>query len=264
MNSPPEATSSAPSVPPSRSRRYARVCMLCGVALIAWSVLAPVSALLWNVLQNRGAGSTAHNAAVASTKTGVTTPAQTLVPSARASTPPHRPRSAVNTRPQPPLARQRVLKATPSAGAPLSLIEQADRREIMHLYGIWKAAWQTRDVNGILKLYSPQIQFRSVGTDKVTYRDLRSWFERLWANGGYTIKDIGEPHLSINGDQAILIAGQSYRRYRRMRFTSRYFLTKEVVKNSSPVGPESIRRWRITEEDFLPFQGSTDVQTQIY
>jgi hypothetical protein len=238
--------------------------MLCGTALIAWSVLAPVTALLWNVMQKRGASSTSQNAAVASTKTVVTPPTQSLVPGASASTPSQTSPSALNSPPGPPLAGQRVLKATPSVGTPLSLAQQEDQREILHLYQTWKTAWQTRDVQGIIKLYSPQIELRSAGTDRVRYRDLPSWFERLWAGGSYTVTDVGEPHLSINGDQAIIIAGQSFRRHRRIRFTSRYFLEKEVVRNSSSLKPRSIRRWRITEEDFLPFQGSTDVQTQIY
>jgi hypothetical protein len=115
-----------------------------------------------------------------------------------------------------------------------------------------------------MKLYSLQIRFRSLGTERYNHTRLRRWFEQLWEAGKYTINDVGQPHLRIKGDHALLIAGQNYSRRGRMQFTNRYVLRREVVKGNVAGAPDSIRQWRIVEEDYLPFEGSTDVQAQIY
>jgi hypothetical protein len=134
----------------------------------------------------------------------------------------------------------------------------------LDLYNAWKAAWQTRNVDAIMSLYSPQIRFSSAGEPKTGYKGLRTWFERLWAEGPYTVSDLAQPHLTISGNRAVLIVGQDYLRHGRVRFTNRFFFIKEASQDSASLTSKSTRRWRIVEEDYLPFQGSTDLQTQIY
>jgi hypothetical protein len=151
-----------------------------------------------------------------------------------------------------------------SANTRQSANQQKSRSEILNLYKNWKTAWQVRDVDAIMKLYSPRIRFRSVGAGTYNNDMLRQWFIQLWGEGIYTVSDIGQPHLSIQGDYAVLLAGQMYSRNRSIRFTNRYILRREAVKGSAAVGSNTTRRWLIAEEDYLPFQGSTDIHVQIY
>jgi hypothetical protein len=253
--------------------------MLCGAALIAWSILAPTSALVWNVLQKRGQSMTQQNItsvtdvplvtappeAVVAAPPGavIAAPQQNLIPGASASTA-SRKSSVIAKSPPTPAARQRVLTKTASAQTSQSAAEEKAREEIMSLYQNWKTYWRTHDLDSIMKLYSPQVRFRPAEHGILDYKALRPWFEGLWSGRGYIVRDTSEPHLSIRGGQAILIAGQSYTRGGRMQFTSRYLLQREVVQGSGSGAFSSTRRWRIIEEDFLSFQGNTDVYAQIY
>jgi hypothetical protein len=276
MNSPTETTP-VQGIRSSRSSRCARACMLCGAALIAWSILAPAGALVWSALQKRSQSTTPQNTTSATAAPVVIAPSGPLIAAPRqdpvtgttASTVAQESSVITKLLPHSAAVKQRVLTKATSAPNSRSAAEEKARREVMTVYRDWKASWYARDVNRIMKFYSPRVRFHASGQRNMDYVTLRPWFEALWAEGSYTVRDIGEPHLSIRGDHAVLIAGQNYarrhgERFSRARLTNRFFLKREVYKGNGTVTSSSTRRWRIIEEDYLPFQGNTDINVQIY
>ena len=164
-------------------------------------------------------------------------------------------------------------------------INSKARAEIVQVYSAWKRAWGEHDVPAMMSLYSKEIRFRDVSGALYEYATLHGWYQQLWGSSSYRLRDVTRPRLVITGDRAVLIVGQSYSRRRRLRLTSRYILHKELVTISAapasankaantkttkikvappPPLPRKVKKWLIVHEDFLPFQGSSDVEAQIY
>ncbi|HEX8234417.1 MAG TPA: hypothetical protein VF600_00525 [Abditibacteriaceae bacterium] len=241
---------------PHLTNPYPRVLMICGIALIAYGIIAPAGTLLRNIVQARSAvpDPPSANAAVSEVSKAEVTTSNAATSNAAASN-----AAATNT-------------------AASNAAEMKKQDEIMKLYAQWKDAWKRRDINALMKLYSPRVQFQLEGGPPADYARMRSTFLSLWSRGGYTVNDEEPPNLVIDARRAVLIVGQRYIFQSGYSpdavFTSRYILEQEEQSggrkqsnSATPLKtplPYKSRQWRITGEEFLPYQGSNARTRQIY
>jgi hypothetical protein len=175
-------------------------------------------------------------------------------------------------------------KAIPSKAVPIKApqigpVEMMHRQEILSLYEAWKDAWSTRDIEAIMKLYSPQVRFRNMGRGATGYIGTRQTLLMLWGQNGFKVQDKVPPSLSLKGERAILIAGQAYRGLGPDRdgidLTHRFVLKREdiggigatkssIVPSQKGTTSRTLRQWRIVGSDFLPYQGNDDSRGQIF
>jgi hypothetical protein len=228
--------------------------MLCGAALITYGAIAPAGLFIRNLVQTR---SVANKEMVGNSASARLTVPETIQPRVAAS-------EAV------PVKAAASSTAASSAAAS-SAAEMKKRSEIMKLYTQWKGCWKTRDIDALMKLYSPQVRFRTgQGASFVDYEGARTSFLMLWQNGSYSVVDLISPDLSIDGERAVLIAGQNYVRNESSKlgltYIHRYVLDHEDIGSEVPTqidGPASqkapktrkTKQWRIITSEFMSFQG---------
>jgi hypothetical protein len=262
----------------------ARSLMVYGAVLIVCSIAAPLGPFLWSALSTRNSAAGTNSTTGADSTPGVTstelpreyiprqTHTQTQVQSSHVAA--AKPSGAIIA------PSNATVKATVAQQATQSADEARARAEIFKLYHTWKAAWGTGDIDGIMKLYAPEVRFRDVGYQLLGYAQLRTWFEQLWHRSRYQVKDVSKPLLSIDGRRAVLLVGQSYGSGGRLRFTSRYVWKKQPVQRKDSTtqvadskqvaagkhvaADKAAPQWLIVEEAFLRFQGSSDLHDQIY
>jgi hypothetical protein len=244
--------------------------MMYGAVLIVCSVVAPAGALLWNTLSGVNTATRSSKAVSPQTQEpSSTSPADNAVTPSTGVMPPS------NTRVPPAIAagagRAGAVR-TSSGNTPRSAQEARERAAILGLYHTWKTCWTTGDIETIMALYAAEIRFRDAGYQLYNRDRLRGWFDQLWQNTRYEVRDITTPTLSIEGDRAILLVGQSYRPGRRLRFTNRYIWKKQPIQQTEGTEPNTGEpntgkpspQWLIVEEAYLNFQGSSDLHDQIY
>jgi hypothetical protein len=249
--------------------------MICGATLIAYGIIAPAGILLRSAVQGGDVSdsaaantATASAAAISTAAARVTTPSS--VPSAQVVSP-----KKIESKASTPTASVKAVNKT----AAMSPAQMKNRREILKLYAKWKDAWRTHNIDAIMTLYSPRVRFRLAGSGYLNHTDTRETLIGLWGHGGYIVHDKETPHLNIDGDQAVLIAGQGYQtsgqRQSGQLYTCRYILELEEISRSTPSGmvqsgsPKAsgagkVRQWRIVRNEYLPYQGSSDRRSQIY
>jgi hypothetical protein len=213
--------------------------MICGAVLIAYGVIAPAGILLRNVVQGLRAPNSTAKVAPATKET----------------------LTDLMIRGQESAARSRIAARAIAARAAFSPSEQKDRDEILKLYAAWKNAWVNRDVEKIIRLYSPRARFRMApGAPLVDYTGLRTSLGRL-VRIGYTVVDEAPASLSINRKRAILVVRQSYRpdpnRPYGLKLNHRFVLERQQVgSNTQP--------WRIVGSEYERFNSTKDGEEQIY
>jgi hypothetical protein len=221
--SPPADTSSA-KAKLSRVNPYPRVLMICGAVLVAYGVIAPAGILLRNMVQGLRTTSATSVAKVAPVTKA--TPSDSMLKSRE---------SAASTK----IASTKVV---------VSPAEQKNRDDIMKLYAEWKDAWKRHDIEAVMRLYSPRVQFRSVGGPFVDYNGARKTLLFIWGRDSYIVSDIEPPELSLNGEHATLLVEQLYtkRGYRGgLKFDHDFVLERENT------GKRNARQWRIVKSEFV-------------
>jgi ketosteroid isomerase-like protein len=254
--------------------------MLCGGALMAYGIVTSAVTLI------QGAGQGLRKASATTAPTGGTT--ASTIASASAATPP---RASSTNAVVKAAAPKKVVTTTVEAkqdGAKNNAEAQA-HREIIRLYEQWKAAWRAHNINAIMSLYSRDLRFHSTSfqfnnAELKGYNGRRFSFLRIWDFGPATVDDKDPPNVDIQGQRAILIVGQHYRRtggngmgrlvtsrytLEKQEFTSKTIAQSRIGVQSSALpqknpAPTSSRQWRIVGEERLEYQGSSDVDSQIY
>jgi ketosteroid isomerase-like protein len=252
----------------SRVNPYPRTLMISGAVLIGYGIIAPTGILLRNVVQSL-------RATPATISTSATTEGNDKVT-----------KTAV---------REMALGIRAGAGAArkaatTSPAEAKKQYELMKLYAEWKDAWRKRDVDAIMRLYSPRAQFRmSPASSLVPYTNIRSLLGAL-VKSGYTVIDKEPPNLSIEGEHAVIIAVQTYTTRPNsgfgLNYNHRFVVEREDVQSNSLVQSNSsvprkalksqktptqqktpvsknTRQWRIVKSEFQNF-GGLDKGGRIY
>jgi hypothetical protein len=241
--------------------------MIGGTVLIGYGVIAPTGILIRNAVQgdSRPVPPTPHTATAAS-------PTAAKVTNSRLTA------SQANG---PSIKQSKVVAPAAFANKPVVInpAQMKQRREIMKLYAEWKDAWRTRDIDAIMSLYSPHVRFRLTGSSYLDHKATREALLGLWGNEGYTVQDASIPYLEIDGEQAVLIAGQGYKGAHESRagqfYTCRYFLKYEDIGRGVPVSSAQegalkstptgkVRQWRIIRNEYMNYQGSSDRGSEIY
>jgi hypothetical protein len=257
----------APRDEPSGINPYPRLLMMCGAALIACGFITPAGTLLRNVVQGlHTPGATAASATAA----------------ARMPTP-KRARSQEGENKHKTQKSGSVVNETRAIVSPL---ERKRRDEVMEIYAQWKDAWVKRDINAIMKLYSPRLDFRLGGlrfdgsdTPLAGFNGRRSSFIVIWSFGASKVTDVDAPSVTFDGQRAILLVGQRSQglgvnlppRLRTMRYTleraaatdSRIVQGSKLMEENASASSQS-RTWRIVREERLHYQGSSDVESQVF
>jgi hypothetical protein len=158
------------------------------------------------------------------------------------------------------------------------LLKHESRDKILGLYEEWKNAWETRDIDAIMRLYSPKARFRLVGSPLVDYEGTRSVLLGLWQSTNFIVTDQVSPEFSINGREAVLVTRQSYRMPEHLNsdqsYTHRFVWEHEdaqsrdgmhngVSRQKLPASQKT-RQWRIVRSEYLLNQGDRDIGSQIY
>jgi ketosteroid isomerase-like protein len=168
-----------------------------------------------------------------------------------------------------PLRTTATAPATPTAPATTKVKGQKvkGQDEIMKMYAKWKNAWKDRDLDGLLKLYSPRAQFRLyIGPYAEGYTGMKEELGGL-VGTGYTVVDRETPSLSIAGDRATLLAAQSYlptpESPAGLNYNHRFVLEQHEVENNN-LPPGNARQWRIVKSEFTTFQRLEENSEEIY
>jgi hypothetical protein len=251
---------------------YPRLLMICGVTLLAYGIITPAGTVFRNVVQ----GLHTPSATAASTNIPSTTAAAIVVKPKVATlgegsmTRTRKPGSVVNE------------MKTGAAGP----FEQKNRKEILKLYTQWKDAWTRHDINAMMKLYSLRLDFlfdsSRFGGSGIPLRDYdgrRSSFLMIWRFGASRVTDVEAPSVTFDGKRAILLVGQRSQMVggnlpARLR-TMRYTLEREAITGSGAMqgsrpsaqnasAPSQTYTWRIIREERLEYQGSSDVESQVF
>lgn len=252
---------------PSRVNPYPRALMIGGIALIAYGVIAPAVTLFRTVASGLRTTSVSplRNTAAA-TATATATHGSTKETESREIVTRERHAGAVTSKVHPSVERAREARArkTPAtaaatAAATLHKSRAKGQDEIMKLYAEWKDAWKNGDIDGFLKLYSPDAQFRmSYGDNIEGHTGMKRSVGGL-VGAGYTIVDTEAPGLSIVGDHATLVAAQIYTSEPSSdsgpRYNHRFFLEHQKVENKNGSSGNA-RPWRIVKSEFIPFNGN--------
>lgn len=273
----------------ARSNPYPRALMICGAALIIYGIVAPAVSVVRNVTQSIDrTGQTPAATTPAATGTSVINATSTNGDSTSAAAPnrrlPGEDEAGSRVVNEQHVETHTAPRVMPKIAVAKNATEARARDEILAKYAVWKNAWRTRDIDAIMRLYSPKVQFRLVGSSFVNHEGTRSALLGLWQSTSFIVRDQVSPELSIDGRQAVLVTGQSYRVPGQLNsdqsYTHRFVWEHEDAQGGDSVhsgdalhssvstqkapASQKTRQWRIVRSEYLLYQGARDLGSQIY